>query len=158
MSNPGTIENNGLVYKPLGSWEGPLGSHQPPTGGEKVGGDAETSRRGRDSGNGTNRRRARGGALPPPRYPSAQLRTALSSRPHGAPGSRGSPSPPCPPPSEMRFKKGVPRAPRNTEAGPERAGRARGCRKLNRDTVRDTRWADLAWARAHAELTSEVVV
>ena len=62
------------------------------------------------------------------------------------------------PPSEMRFKKGVPRAPRNTEAGPERAGRARGCRKLNRDTVRDTRWADLAWARAHAELTSEVVV
>lgn len=48
MSNPGTIENNGLVYKLLDGWEGLLRSHRPPTGGKKVrgGGEAEISRRG----------------------------------------------------------------------------------------------------------------
>ena len=36
MSSPGTIENNGLLYKLLDSWEGLLGSHRPLTGGKKV--------------------------------------------------------------------------------------------------------------------------
>lgn len=48
MSSPGTIENNGLLYKLLDSWEGLLGKPPAPNRREEGvrRGEAEISRRG----------------------------------------------------------------------------------------------------------------
>ena len=87
-----------------------------------------------------------GGRWPGP--PSAPSSAPYSQLCTGEPVSQGSSSPLYPPPAA--FKKGVPRAPRDMEAEPEKADRARGCRKLNRGVAEAT--------RPRARLPSEVVV